>query len=274
MGIVRDMPFEEYLAVEAVSKSLLNDLADCPYTAWAKHINPERPQFKPTPAMAAGTLAHTLILEPRESITRYAVKPGGLDLRTTAGRGWAEANADRVIVTAEQWETAQAQRDAVLANTQAGDWLRVGFAEASVFWVDAATGVYCKARPDWIHVDPEGRRVMLDLKTASDVSPDGFARAIATYGYHRQQAHYTSAPCLPVDLFAFVAVSSSYPFIAVTYMLDDESLQQGRDEVAELLTTYAECKRTGTWPTYGQGVQFIALPKWARRSNEIEVAFV
>lgn len=274
MGIVYDMPFDDYLAVEAASKSLLNDLADCPYTAWAKHINPQRPQFKPTPAMAAGTLAHTLILEPDEAAKRYAVRPAGLDGRTREGREWAEAHADRVIVTAEQWETAQAQRAAVLANEQAAEWLSKGTAEVSVFWVDAATGVYCKARPDWLHVDRDGRRVMPDLKTASDVSPDGFSRAIATYGYHRQQAHYTSAPCLPVDLFAFVAVSSSYPFIAVTYMLDDESLQQGRDEVAELLTTYAECQRSGKWPTYGQGVQSIALPKWARRSNEIEVAFV
>ena len=273
MGVIEGMPFEEYLAVDACSKSLMNDLADCPYTAWARHINPQRPQFRPTPAMAAGTLAHTLILEPGEATARYAVRPAGLDGRTRDGREWAEQHAGRAIVTAEQWDTAWAQRAAVFANEQAAAWLRTGKAEVSVFWVDAATGVYCKARPDWLHVDARGRRVMVDLKTASDVSPDGFSRAVATYGYHRQQAHYTSAPCLPVDLFGFVAVSNAYPFICVPYILDDETLQQGRDEVAELLTNYAECKRTGVWPTYGQGLQSIGLPAWAKRSNELEVSF-
>jgi hypothetical protein len=51
-------------------------------------------------------------------------------------------------------------------------------------------------------------------------------------------------------------------------------MQQGRDEVAELVERYAECERTGVWPAFGDGYQLTGLPTWAKRSNEIELEIV
>lgn len=269
MGKVDGMPFAEYLAIEAASKSLLSDLAISPYTAWAHHINPQRPKREPTEAMKAGTLVHALILEPGTVAARYVVRPEGMDLRTKAGKEWAEAQPSGVeVITAEQMDTAKQQAIAVLKA--AGHWLKKGVAERSIFWTDQATGAYCKARPDWV-TRYQGRVIMLDVKTAADVSPDGFSRSIAKYGYHRQAAHYIdgykAATGIEVDEFVLLAVESAYPWQCVPYVLDAFALRQGRMEVARLLTTYAECQRTGQWPGFGAGLQLISLPDWALDSE-------
>jgi hypothetical protein len=269
MGKVDGMPFAEYLAIEAASKSLLSDLAVSPYTACAHHINPQRPKREPTAAMKAGTLAHTLILEPDTVAARYVVRPEGMDARTKAGKEWAEAQPAGVeVITAEQMDTAKQQAESV--RRVAGHWLKKGIAERSIFWADKATGAYCKARPDWV-TRYQGDVLMLDLKTAADVSPDGFSKAIAKLGYHRQAAHYIdgyeAATGVLVAEFILLAVENAYPWQCVPYVLDAFALRQGCIEVNKLLTTYAECQRTGQWPGFGPGLQLISLPDWALGSE-------
>jgi hypothetical protein len=261
MGEVRDMPAEQYHAVAAVSNSALGDIKRSPW----HYAN--RVQREPTPAMAAGTLAHCAILEPATLAQRYAVRPAGMDGRTKEGKAWAEANAGRDIITAEQHATAEAQRAAVLAVPELAALLSSGYAETSVFWFDDVTGIYCKARPDWAHTLADGRVILLDLKTTADESPAGFARSVANFGYHRQDAHYsdgfTRATGIEVAAFVFAAVSATPPHLAVPYMLDDSAKAAGRAQRDELLARYAACLQANEWPAYGSGVQVLALPAWA-----------
>jgi hypothetical protein len=119
--------------------------------------------------------------------------------------------------------------------------------------------------------------VALDIKTIHELTPDAVQRAIGTYAYHRQAAHYTAAlqeNGIDVEAFVFGFVSSTYPYIACAYVLDDETAAQGRDEVAELMDRFATCKREGFWPALGDGYQLTGLPTWAKRGSEVEVEIV
>ena len=141
------------------------------------------------------------------------------------------------------------------------------YAEASAFWIDEATGELCKCRPDW--TAPAGDGVILvDGKTCIDASPEGFARAIVNFGYHRAAAWYSDgyeqASGKPVYGYVFACAESAYPHAAAAYMLGDEDLERSRAHNRVMLNLYAECKRTGVWPGYPPGVQLIELPKWAR----------
>jgi hypothetical protein len=69
LGIVENMPFEEYLAVDAVSSTGLKLFAR---SAW--HYK-NRVDIDPTPSMLRGTLAHCAVLEPDALSQRYAVTP-------------------------------------------------------------------------------------------------------------------------------------------------------------------------------------------------------
>ena len=253
--------------MDAASNSVLADLAQSPAHCWALHFAPDRPERVETAAMRAGTLAHCAVLEPHAFADRYVVRPAGLDARTKAGKEWI-ADQTRTVVTIEEHDTAKGQQKAVQACQPLRQALSSGHAEVSCFWTDEATRQACKARVDWVHPLPDGRVILVDLKTTGDVSPQAFGRAVWNFGYHRQAAWYSDgfqkADGREVAAFLFATVTNAYPFIAVAYVLDDEALAQGAAQCAELLATYAECRRTNTWPAYGDGVQLLTLPAWAK----------
>lgn len=261
------MPQEQYLALDAVSNSLLNSMNKSPAHCWALHLAPDRPPRQPpTPAMIGGTLGHCMILEPEAFPARYVVKPDEIDFRTKDGKAWRDAQTAEVI-TLEQHATALAQRFAVLAVPEVNHALSSGMPEVTVLWEDPATGLRCKARPDWIHTLPDGRVIVLDIKTTGDASPTEFARSLWNFGYHRQQAHYTAglkACGLEVAAFLFVAVTNAYPFLCVPYMLDEFAADKGATEVELLMYKFAQCKAKSEWPAYGEGVQVLSLPAWVK----------
>jgi exodeoxyribonuclease VIII len=274
-GIVHGMEAAEYHAGPEVSNTMLSAMHKSPAHCYALHLDPQRPRLEPTAAMRAGTLTHTAILEPHRLATDYTVRPADVDYRTKDGKAWRDSQT-LPIVDAADMVAAQSMREAVMRVKALRDLLSKGMAETSGFWRDEASGLLCRCRPDWLH--PHGPRAVtvLDIKTIADITPRSIERSIAAYGYHRQAAHYRrgmEACGVAVQEFVFGFVSSSYPYIAAAYVLDDDTAEQGADEVAELLARYADCQKRGEWPAYGDGYQLTGLPAWARRSQEIEVSF-
>ena len=274
-GLVYGLENEAYHALDALSASGLKLLRRSPAHYYGQVLDPDRPVREPSPAMAAGTLAHCAILEPQEVAARYVVKPDGLDMRTKDGKAWAASlSGAQTVITAEQLQTAQRQAAAVRALPEIGELFNArGHAEVSAFWTDSETGVQCKCRPDW--VAPVGDGVLLlDVKTAKDASPEGFARAVWNFGYHLQSSWYmdgyTRASGLPVLGFVFVAVESDHPHCAAAYVLDDDTLRQASAENARLLSLYSACRASGTWPGYPTGVGILKMPPWARINETME----
>jgi len=286
MGVVHGMSFEDYLAVDAVSQSALRELARSPW-----HFA-NRVDVKETRAMLNGSLVHCARLEPDALSQRYVIVPEDAPKRPTPAQ-WAakksnessqfakdwwntfnEQIAGRSIIEANDYVITQLQLDALSANATITEFMTGGRSEVSIFWIDPATGVYCKARPDYAREDGDAD-LLTDLKSCVDESPNGFGRAAARMKYHLQAAHYsagwTVATGRRVRAFMFAAVTSKQPVLAVPYVLTDEILQQGFDERAELLALYAQCKKTDTWPAYGDGVQLLDFPAYAKAGGEVEI---
>lgn len=276
LGLVRNLPAAAYHAdPDSVSNTMLSAMNKSPAHCYALHLAPDRPQFTPTAAMLGGTLAHTVILEPHRLELEYVVKPADIDYRTKDGKAWRDAQA-LTIVDADAVDLAKRQRAALHSVTSLRDLLTFGDPEASIFWEDATTGLRCRARPDWLSWHDKRTATCLDIKTISDLTPDVVQKAIASYGYHRQAAHYRNglrACGIDVREFVFGFVSSTYPVLAAAFVLDDETLQQGSDEVAELLARFADCQKLNVWPAFGHGYQLTGLPTWAKRSSEVEVSW-
>lgn len=272
------MPASTYHARHELSNSQISDLAKSPRHFWCKHRDPSRRVIEPTPAMRAGTLLHTYVLEP-QNMSEYIIRPEGLDGRTKDGKEWLAAHSSKQIISADAIDTASLQVAALREIDVISDALASGRSEASVFWRDEDSGIDCRARPDWLH-RPTGKGrdiIALDLKTTADAAPDAFSRSVHTYGYHRQAAHYTAgleAEGFNVIAFVFAVVTSAPPFVAVAYVLDDATISQAEQERSELLDLYARCTAANEWPAYGQGYQVIGLPAWARRADELEVGYV
>ena len=265
---MNDLPAEVYHTIAALSAGGLKRLRQSPLHFWAAQLDPDRTPSEPTPAMRAGTMAHTAILEPDTMRARYAVRPADLDARTKDGKAWlAAVPAGVQACTADEAQTAWRQADAIRALPDVAELLADGRPEVSAFWHDPETGLLSKCRPDWVSPAGDAGVILIDVKTAQDASPAGFARAVSNFAYHLQAAWYsdgyTLATGVPVLGFVFAVVESARPHAAAAYMLDDEALDRARDANMRLRLLYAECMRSGAWPGYPAAIQPLSLPPWA-----------
>jgi hypothetical protein len=289
MGMRYSMSFEEYHAVQAVSASGLRVFARSPWHY--KH----RVEITPTRPMLRGTLAHCAALEPHALADRYVVAPADAPRRPRAAQlsakkpspdsvaamqWWADFQAaagEREIISAEDYALCQQQLAALNAAPEIRKLLESGHGEVSIFWVDPDSRLYCKARLDWLHV--AGKQAdILELKSTADESPSGFSRTAARMKYELQRSHYVDAVRiggrLDVRSWTWAAVTSAAPVLAVPYELTDELIEQADDERADILQRLAWCMKHDKWPAYGDGVQLLDFPAYAKRSTEIEVSFV
>ncbi len=283
-GIVHAMPFDEYLAVQAVSSSGLRAFARSPW----HYRNRQAPEQ--TRPMLRGQLAHAAILEPDALASRYIVVPEDAPRRPTAAQWaaakpnessraamawWTEFNsraAGLEVITAEEWAMAEAQLAAIKAHPELSRLLRDGSPEVSLFWHDAETGLPCKARIDWL----AACGTVVEIKSTADESPNGFGRAAARIRYDLQRAHYLSGLEHLGILGGWVwgAVSSEPPPLAVAYDLTAELEAQAAEDYADLMQRLAMCEASGEWPAYGDGILELDFPAYAKRSAEVEVSFV
>jgi hypothetical protein len=271
VGIVSGIGIEQYHAQPDVSKSQLDDLELSPAIFFARHRAEGRPEREEKAGQLEGHLAHCAILEPEEFEKRYVIGPT-LNRNTKAWKEFVEANAGRVAIQHDQYETATRQAVSVHGLPEIGDTFAVGQPEVSAFWIDDETGVRCRCRPDWVHDCGDSGVILVDVKTYSVASPNEFRRQVARKRYDVQAAFYSDgyeqASGRRVLGFLFAAVETEYPYAANAFMLDEDSLNAGRAKYRKNLRTYAECERTNTWPGYSTGIDVIRLPQWALISGE------
>lgn len=175
---------------------------------------------------------------------------------------WDRNNSHRTVLSGDEWDRLHAMRDAVMAHPKAAALLRKpGKAEQSVYWVDKATGVRCRARPDYLTDD----NYVVDLKSTEDASRDQFARSCADYRYHVQAPFYCdglTAVKRPPKAFVFIACEKKAPFAVGVYVLDAAAVELGRIQYRENLSLYAACAKSGKWPAYSDNIESLPLPGW------------
>lgn len=215
-----------------------------------------------------GRAAHAMILGEGAEIRPIAAD----DYKTTAAReARDEAYADGAIpVLPAQREQLEQMRASVLSHPIAGSVFTRGKPEQSLYWVDDIEGVTCRARVDWTHP-----RALVDLKTAVDVSDDGYPSAAARYGYYEQAAWYmrgwlaVTGEALP---FLHIVVENSPPYVVRVLRLDDPNALEWatrRNEAA--LRLYARCVSMDEWPgpdADAGGMSTLSLPRWIYRVKD------
>lgn len=187
---------------------------------------------------------------------------------------FAADNEGRIILSQKDFDNLIAMRDAVLAHPAARYLLSLpGKAEQSVYWIDKSTGVLCRCRPDWW----ANQKIIVDLKTCVDASPEAFAKSIYNWNYHVQDVMYREgceAVTGEVQSFVFLAVEKDACVVngeakgVAVYILDDESKNAGMKQFCQSLQKFASCSELGKWPGYSGEVNIISIPSWGIRKAE------
>lgn len=266
---VKDMPMQDYLAAHGISQSGLKKLARSPahYKYALDHPEPS------TPDQIIGAIFDTAVFNPDALKTCIYVRPSHYESKgenkpwhdgATFCKEWTATHQDKPIISQSDFSDVLLMRDEVFKHPAAAMALKTGKG-ATLFCEDADTGLQLKGRPDWM-----SGNVILDLKSCQDASPDGLARAVATFGYDVQAAFYLDIAAvlnLGKEHFLFIATEKSAPFATAVYELDVDSIAIGRSKYRRLLNRYLECVVSDSWPGYSKNVERLSLPKWAKASE-------
>jgi hypothetical protein len=200
-------------------------------------------------------------------IPETALAENGAASTTAAKKFIADARGEgKIPVKRAIADEVNAMAEAVLAHPMAAVLLsQVGAPEVSVFAHDPETGIELRARFDYL---PSAGQtpVAVDLKTANDASPRGFAKAAATHGYHVQRGQYLDvheyAGGIDLAGFAFVVVETEAPYLVGVYKLNSDWEDLGVQRAREARRIYKRCLETDTWPGYGDSMQSLSAPFW------------
>ncbi|MDI6024496.1 PD-(D/E)XK nuclease-like domain-containing protein [Leucobacter sp. UT-8R-CII-1-4] len=185
-------------------------------------------------------------------------------MSTKEARAWKaeQLEAGVPVVSASELLEVNAMAEAVLGHPLARKLFeREGKAEVSVF--AEHLGVKNRARFDYL---PDEGGIAVDLKTAEDGSPRGFATSAARYGYHIQRGHYLDvlerATGRELEML-FVTVEKEAPHLVTVHQLDADFADMGVAEALEARDILKRCVGSGEWPGYPVEVNLLKPPVWA-----------
>ncbi|WP_428956145.1 PD-(D/E)XK nuclease-like domain-containing protein [Streptomyces sp. cg35] len=267
-AIVDGLPAEDYHADRtSISSSGLRALLKpgCPAQFKYDRENRQAPKRE----FDLGNAAHTLALGEGHDLVVLDYP----DYRTGAAQAAKREAyaAGKVPLLPKEMAQVKVMAAAVRNHPDAGPLLTMnGVAEQSIYWTDAATGVRCRVRPDWLVQHPQVT-LIVDLKTVADASPDACSKSIESYAYHQQGALYIdgvqAAGLAPEGArFIWIFVSKKAPHLVTVRELADQDQDIGRARNERALRIYRECETTDTWPDWTGPVPTIpqlSLPTWA-----------
>jgi hypothetical protein len=264
-GIEFDLPADEYRKRPGINISTLKSMSVSPAHYFTEMM---RVADEPTEAQIIGKITHSAILE--EDFDDFHVRPLDMSFATKEGKAWRDAHSDKPIIHQETAGHIAGMLNSVKSHPLASKLLRgVGNNEVSGWAMDKPTGLLLKGRADRLTQDDTGKTTIVDLKTIGYAEGDkeGFAKALATWSYHRQAAHYLDI--FEASFFIFVAVEKLPPYAVACYQVDDEDIAFGRFQNLRDLRAVATCRESGEWPAYGNDIVTVKLPHWAKKKVEI-----
>jgi hypothetical protein len=259
-GIYKDLAFDAYLAIDAVSNTRLGQLARSPY-----HFQQNVGLDESAKYLVLGNLVHAGRLEILNLAERYAVMPDfHLDDENNTAAGEPSTSRQTKYVIEKVAEFERVNRDkrvvprawfeemkllcAALLQHESTQRLFMGRVETelTLIWRDPETDILCKGRMDARLID---ELIFADLKTTADL--DKFPKAIERYGYHRQLAHYRAGYAVLTGKLLepwIVAVEKQAPYCVQAAPMGDEALACGERKRRELLRLLVKCRKDDYWP--------------------------
>lgn len=276
-GIYETMTNADYHAIEALSASGIKTLLQSPMHYRFERDNPR----EDTASMAMGSALHMAILEPDLYESNVIVIPDEAPARPTSRQllakkpspatveaiaWWADFDAKaqgKIMLTEEQSKKVDGMAGSVQRHPFIKTMLCDGRAELSLLWRDARLGIPCRCRFDYLRHDG----IAIDLKSTVDASPLGFMRAVTTWKYHLQEAHYRNGYehlfNESLRAFIFVAVENVAPYGCAAYVLESNAVRFGIDRVEEAMLLYEQATKTGYWRGYTEKIMPLQLPRYA-----------
>lgn len=281
-GIYHDIPFDEYLKIDAFSNTFLWTLREkSPFHAKYEQEHPKKKDY-----YDFGRLLHMAILEPDRYRNNVVKIPDDAPKRPTerqinaknpseasvyAINWWSnyeESAEGKEIIQAEWYDTIEAMRNVVI-KMKSYHLICGGQAEVTIIWDDPKTGLRMKGRLDYVQQGFSD--IISDIKSDGiSAAYDAFSRRIATLGYFQQAAIYSDGwkELTGNDSsFVWLVMEKEAPHCAKAWEADEDIITVGRSSYHRALSICKDCIEKDYWPSYGTQPDIINMPDWAMRKE-------
>ncbi len=253
-----------------LSKSVIWELANASLFKWRYHPK----QFKPTASMQWGSLVDALTTTPELLDELVAVSPYA-DYKTKAAREWRDESLAKGMIVVKQAEFDEARKaaDMLLESNRRSAEI---FALSSTQRVIGAKigGVQVKGLID---LAPGTGSYLADLKTTNNFSLEGFAKTVATYGYHMQAGLYLELwnamhPHDQRDGFLIIWQCSEPPYEVAVTELARHDIEAGYGYAVHLIDQLVRATKANHWPMlYEHTTPELTRPAWAAIQEEEKI---
>lgn len=254
----------------SISASGLKRIAlDCPALYWLDSAHNPKRAPKESKALDFGKAAHALTLGEPNFDAEFVVSPFE-NFKSGKAQEWRDEQT-RTVVTKDALAVIHAMVAELKATPHVARAFAHGTPERSYFTKDKETGVWLKARPDWLPSDPS-KRFVVEYKTAVSVKPDKFGYQAFDLGYDIQAALMLDVieavhGYRPLGI-AHVVQMKTPPYLADLQFFTPDQILRGRRLYRGALRTFADCwarHKAGdpervAWPGYSTEPQPIFTP--------------
>jgi exodeoxyribonuclease VIII len=264
-GIYPDLDIAKYHKSVGVSKTSLCKLDRAPKVLRDYLDNPG--SGKKSRSLTTGSIFHLAMEGAFERDCR--VSPEVPDKRCKQWKDFVKAHPNHFCVTPAEAQTVMNMRSAMLASAAAREYLtRPGRFEVSYYWLHKLTGTLCKCRPDWISAD---QSVVIDFKTAADVTEDRFVRDALRYHYHVSAALTVDGIHTITGIrprYIFLAIEPLSPHLTSAFEATADDLRLGRSFIRRNLALLRRCEENGTWPGLPEEIRALDVQRFLRNTAD------
>lgn len=252
------------------SSGLRSLLLECPAKYWATSpYNPNRFPVETSKALDIGRAAHCLVLGEPEFNKHFIVSPYD-DFRKKEAQEWRDEQTRTVLKKAD-FDMVTILAAAQKRSAQCMRAFENGKPEKSLIWKDKETGIWLRARPDWLPNDPRAGFVV-EFKSALTIAPRQWSSAAFTYGYHLQAAMQVDGVAEVMGVkplgVAHCVQEKDPPYLAELRLFGPEQIDWGRKQYRKGLHIFADCLSSGNWPGFTSEPSFIETPYWVAKQME------
>lgn len=254
----------DYHAAPGLSKSALDNIAESPKYYRHKLNNPSGW----TKDLIIGSAYHCQLLEDEPFSDLFYLsktQPQDPKLDEKGRLPLSEANNELILQMRKEF----------YAHKNAPRLIQ-GYRELSFFWTDPQTGILCKCKPDCVLKSG----MIVDLKTAADVSESSLSKAIFERRYNVQGAFFIDGVKAALaqagqdlglekepDTFILCAQEKKDAFDIICRPVGPNTIVQGEELYRKDLETYVKCVQSDMWPGKAGPADFIEIesPIWSFR---------
>lgn len=242
-----------------------------PLHAKRRHVRLRGHAERPSPEMALGTGAHSLLLGRGAALARIDAE----NYRTKDAQNARDAAFAQGFTPLLAKDYAQAELMAEIARPALELACGASLSELYVETVAVATeecvvdgGEFVTT---WLRsmmdvLTPE-LRLIVDYKTCALAEPESFGNTVRTY-YATQRAFYEHVlDCIDPDgagqrRFLFMAQERDCPEAIVFFEADPALTEIAAAQMARARHKWAQCMASGAWPAYDPGPHMVAPKPW------------